>query len=106
MTRDDKITRFTIDVKYNINTSWNAILGAEFVDWDLEPVGTFAGGKPLERWYRIGLGYAPNANTRLSLNWHLSDHDDKGTTGFALPTANNRGRTQGSLFTTQLSIRF
>ncbi|MFQ3667661.1 MAG: S-layer homology domain-containing protein [Fimbriimonadaceae bacterium] len=108
LTRDDTITRFTIDASYNINSSWSAMLGAELVDWDLEPVtgNNFTGGKPQERWYRIGLGYAPNANTRLTLNWHLSDIDSKGVTGFALPFSTERGRNQGSLLTTQLSIRF
>lgn len=106
LTQDDTITRFTLDAHYNINSTWKASLGAELVDWDLESVGTFAGGRPVERWYRIGLGYTPNANTRLSINWHLSDIDSKGVTGFSTPFATPRGRNQGSLLSTQLSVRF
>jgi hypothetical protein len=109
---DDRITRWTIDLGYKLNDSWSANLGFEAVDWDLKArngaaPGTFAfaGGKPRERWYNIGLGYNLSDMARLSFLWQISDYNANGTAGFA-PFGFGAGRATGNLITTQLSVKF
>jgi hypothetical protein len=108
---NDRINRYTAELGYRLNDAWNLSLGAEFVDWDLKTRavgdvgGPFAGGKPRERWYNIGLGYNLSDMARLNFLWQISDYDAKGTPGFA-PFGNGQDRATGNLLTTQLTIKF
>jgi predicted porin len=116
LSTDDRIQRYTAELGYRLNPSWNLSLGAEWVDWDLKDRADlgFTGGRPRERWYNIGLGYNLSDMAKLSFLWQISDYDSKGVAGFS-PFRNTSPvntdhdpatRARGSLITTQLSIKF
>jgi hypothetical protein len=78
--------------------------------WDIASRTTpaYAGGKPTERWFNIGLGYTMSDSAKLSILWQLSDYDSKGLLGFE-PFQSGIGdtnRAKGGLVTTQLSVKF
>lgn len=101
----DRLNRYTADLGYRINDAWNAMVGVEWVDWNLKSNANtgFAGGKPQERWYNIGLGYNLSDMARLNFLWQISDYDAKNTAGFS---AGPNNRFTGSLLTTQLTVKF
>jgi hypothetical protein len=106
---NDKVNRYTAELGFKVNDAWSAMVGGEWVEWNLAARGAFAGGKPKELWYNFGLGYHLSDNAKLNLMWQVSDYDAKGTAGFGLfATPGNAGgaRATGSLLTTQLSVKF
>lgn len=109
LSTSDEINRYTAELGFKINDAWSAMVGGEWVEWDLAARPGFAGGKPKELWYNFGLGYHLSDNAKLNLLWQVSDYDSKGTAGFGLfATPGNAGgaRATGSLITTQLSVKF
>lgn len=106
---NDRIDRFTGDISFKVNDAWSAVVGGEWVEWRLAARPGFAGGKPRETWYNLGLGYHLSDNAKLNLMWQISDYDSKGVAGFGLfPTTGSPtgSRATGSLITTQLSVKF
>lgn len=97
----DKVESYKIDLHYNMNNGWNAMLGGEFVDF--RPTG--ATSRASQRWYTLGLGYNLSENASLKLMWQISDANAR-TTGLWAAPGNATGRFTGNLITTQLSIKF
>ena len=117
--KDDKISSLKINLGYRINESWNAMLGYESVGWDLAARAAsattfaFAGGKPRENWFNIGLGYTMSDKAKFTIMYQISDYDSKGTPGFGLanpggvvPIGGIATTAKGGLIATQLSIKF
>lgn len=109
LSTSDKINRFTADLGFKLNDAWTASVGGEWVEWNLKNRTGFTGGKPLERWYNLGLGYHLSDSAKLNIMWQVSDYDAKGVNSFNLfPTSGSASgaRATGSLITTQLSVKF
>lgn len=118
LSKDDKISSVKVNLGYRINESWNAMLGFESVGWDLAArtasatTAAFAGGKPRENWYNIGLGYTMSDKAKFTIMYQISDYDSKGTPGFSLtngfatPIGGLATSAKGGLIATQLSIKF
>ena len=109
MNTNDKINRYTAGLNFKFAENWNAMLGAEFVEWNLksrQDDGGFAGGKPTERWYNVGFGYTMSDRASLSFLWQISDYDSKNVSGFRPFSSSSQTRATGGLLTSQLSIRF
>jgi hypothetical protein len=106
LTKDDKINHIKAHLNYKVNEDWDLMLGGEFVNWDLASRGTsFAGGKPEERWYNLGLKYHMGENAFWSFLWQVSDYDAKGTAGFN-PFGTSATVAKGGLLTTQVGIKY
>jgi hypothetical protein len=100
----DKIYRYTVDLGYKLNTSWDVDLGWEYVYYDLpSEASVFTGGKPTEQWYNIGLNYGFTSNAKLSVLWQISDYDSKSVIPFEF---NSQTKATGGLLTTQLTVKF
>ena len=119
LSSEDKIYRYTVDLGYKLNTSWDLSLGWEYVLYDLpsrsdsviigdgpSPAAiTFTGGKPTEQWFNIGLNYGFTPNAKLSVLWQISDYDANGVFPFQL-SGPDLNRASGGLLTTQLTVKF
>jgi predicted porin len=92
----DRFDSYSFGLDYKIAEGWNAMLGAEFVDFKIDGVNA----KPRQRWYNIGFGYSLSDAAKLSLLWQISDADDKNTGLWG------NQRFTGNLITTQLSVKF
>ncbi len=97
----DRITSYKIDLDYKMESGWNWMLGAEWVDF--KPSG--GGDRATQRWYTLGLGYNLSDNAMLRMMWQVSDADARTSGLFASPV-NGNGRFTGNLITTQLTIKF
>ncbi len=104
---DDKITSIIIGISHKLGTANTLDLGYEAVNWSLadRPSISFTGGKPVERWYDIGLKHQINANSSFRVLWQISDYDSKNVAGFGT-SFDNAPRATGGLLSTQLSIKF
>jgi hypothetical protein len=81
------------------------MLGGEFVNWDLQDqTDGFSGGKPTEKWYRLGLKYRFTENVWWSFLWEISDYDNDGVGSFQTPWGANEAK--GYIFATQFGIKF
>ncbi|MCO5295670.1 MAG: S-layer homology domain-containing protein [Fimbriimonadaceae bacterium] len=103
LTSDDELHRYLLGVGYQLNRNWQFGLGYEHVEWSLGNVG--GAGKPTERWWNIGFGYAMDSRTTVNILWQISDFDGKGAAGFQ-PFGTTGDRAKGGLITTQLSVKF
>ena len=104
LTTDDKITRYTADLKHKFGSSTTVDLGYEENDWNL--VGNT--GKPHERWYNIGAKYDFSDKTSFSVLWQISDYNGQNQPGFTLFSGTPGAGTiaKGGLITTQFSVKF
>jgi hypothetical protein len=93
----DRINRYNIDLGYDFNESWNAMLGFEHVE-GRGPTLTQVGGRPFQRWYNIGLGWKMSDMASWKFMWQISEADTK--------TGVPGSKLGGNLLTTQLSIKF
>lgn len=108
LSEDDEIRSFKIRLEHKMNDSWSAMLGGEWVEWDVadRASSSFVGGKPRERWFDLGFKYTFNENTWWSIMWQTSDYDSKGVVGFNPFSFNGDERATGGKITSQLSIRY
>jgi len=104
LTKNDKITRFTVGLGHKFGSSTYVDLGYEENDWNL--VGNT--GKPHERWYNLGAKYDFSDKTSFSVLWQISDYNGQGQPGFALfgGTPGAGQIAKGGLITTQFSVKF
>ncbi|MBX3118402.1 MAG: S-layer homology domain-containing protein [Fimbriimonadaceae bacterium] len=102
LTQDDKLRVLSASLKHRLSSSWNLMLGAECVEWDLNAFSE----KPRESWYRFGLSHDMGNHSKLSFMWEMSDYNGKGVTGFNPFSGSSDSRATGGFLTTQISIRF
>jgi len=108
LTKDDKITRYTVGLSHKCGPSTTLDAGFEEVDWNL--VGHTA--TPHERWYSIGATHSFSQRTSLSVMWQMSDYNGGNQPGFTLfagsPAYGASGASvaKGGLITTQFTVRF
>jgi len=89
----DELNRYTAELGYKLNTSWDLTLGWEYVE-------NKSGGINLKaNWYSLGLKYAFNDRAKLSTLWQMSDVDQNMLTSSA-------PEYKGGLIATQLSVKF
>lgn len=108
LTEDDKVNSFKIRLSHKINDNWSAMVGGEWVNWDLNSRSSseFSGGKPTERWFDLGFKFAFNENTWWSIMWQSSDYDGKGVAGFNPFSWSSNDRATGGKITSQLSVKY
>jgi hypothetical protein len=105
MSNEDKVSTVNVSLNYKMNENWNLMLGGEFVNWDLQDqTDGFSGGKPTEKWYRLGLKYRFTENVWWSFLWEISDYDNDGVGSFQTPWGANEAK--GYIFATQFGIKF
>jgi len=109
---DDEVNSYKIRIEHKINDQWSAMLGGEFVEWDVANRGPsstpdFVGGSPRERWYDLGFKFKFNENSWWSFVWQISDYDSKGVFGFnPFASMSGESRATGGVITSQLSIKY
>ena len=108
MSNDDKLTHFLAELTYTLCPDARLKLGYESVMWDLKsrPRDDFAGGKPTEQWYNIGVDWDLSKRARLSFLWQISNYNGKNVDGFGPFSNEMQTKATGGLLTTQLTIKF
>ncbi|HCE00260.1 MAG TPA: hypothetical protein DER07_04400 [Armatimonadetes bacterium] len=92
---NDELNRYTAELGYKLNTSWDLTLGWEYVEYKPE-----FGDNLKANWYSLGLKYAFNDKAKLSILWQMSDVDRNMFDGEGSP------EYKGGLIATQLSVKF
>jgi hypothetical protein len=90
----DELNRYTAELGYKLNTSWDLTLGWEYVEY--KPA---LGNNLKANWYSLGLKYAFSDKAKLSILWQMSDVDPN---MFDPPSP----QYKGGLIATQLSVKF
>ncbi len=104
-TKDTKINKYEIGVDYKINPTLNLMLGYEWTQFEKLDAGVTAvaaGQKPKYAWTTIGLGYGLSENSKLTVQYQISDVEHE----FQLNPTGAGARYKGGLLTTQLSVKF
>ena len=101
LSTNDRLNQYVLGLEKTLG-EWRATASLETVDWNLQDRTGFTGGRPVERWYGLGVR-RESEHSLLSLNWLLSDNDSKGVNGFQLGTG---PKARGSLLTAQATMKF
>lgn len=105
LTTDDSVTSFNVKLNYEINAAWGLMLGYENVDWKFD-----ADTDPNLRWYTVGLNWAMNESSKVSIMYMMSDADFKGNLAGIDPGAGGpfgaQDRYKGGVLSSQVTFRF
>lgn len=104
----DKVYRYGASLGYRLNRAWQFSFGAEVLNMDSgSPFGTaeLFSGRPLGRWYNVGLDYNLSSIAKLNFLWQISDLGN-GATPLSFNPNPTGVHSSGNLISTQLTIKF
>lgn len=102
----DKINSYGGGLKYAATSSLSADLGVDYTEYKIGN-GAFAGQKPREIYYNIGVGYSFNPSSDFKLLYQIVDFDNKGTNFDPLASLyGDNGKTKGGVAAAQFTVHF
>lgn len=101
---DTEIDKYSVGLDYKVNTNLGLSVGYEDTQFKslTVPAGGALTGDPHYRWWTFGVGYGLSENTKLKIQYELSDIDHEWYLG---PTPTD-ATYRGGFLTTQLSVKF